>query len=225
MLAPGAHHVSLTASVDAAGAAQPGRRARADVGGVRRRAPAPGRASTRAAQPLPAGVAFTAIYSRRDGIVDWRACVDPLATPVEVTASHLGMALDPRVIDHVRSAPCSRQARSAQLLEVDRGETRSFCEAVLGGDLADRAAARAHHQRVGRAAAGAVAHAAHQVAVGDAGGDEEAVVAGDQVVGGEHEVGVEVVAGVERLLPLRRRPGATAGPGSRRPCTSSRRRR
>ena len=53
-----------------------------------------------------------------------------------------------------------------------------------------------------RGAAGAVAHALHQLAVGDAGGDEEAVVAGDQVVGGEHVVGVEVVAGVEGPLPL-----------------------
>ena len=53
-----------------------------------------------------------------------------------------------------------------------------------------------------RRAAGAVAHALHQLAVGDAGGDEEAVVAGDQVVGGEHVVRVEVVAGVERPLPL-----------------------
>ena len=54
----------------------------------------------------------------------------------------------------------------------------------------------------GGGAAGAVAHALHQLAVGDAGGDEEAVVAGDQVVGGQHVVGVEVVAGVERPLPL-----------------------
>ena len=37
-------------------------------------------------QPVPSGVDFTAIYSRRDGIVDWRACVDPLARAVEVTA-------------------------------------------------------------------------------------------------------------------------------------------
>jgi len=72
-------------------------------------------------QPVPAGVSFTAIYSRRDGIVDWRACVDPLAVPVEVSASHVGMALDPRVIDHVTSA-LKRQALGSAL-EVDRGET------------------------------------------------------------------------------------------------------
>jgi hypothetical protein len=53
---------------------------------------------------VPAGVDFTAIYSRRDGIVDWRACVDPLATPVEVRSSHLGMAVDPSVVRAVRRA-------------------------------------------------------------------------------------------------------------------------
>ena len=46
-------------------------------------------------------------------------------------------------------------------------------------------------------AATAVAHAAQQLAVGDAGRDEEAVVTGDQVVGRQDVVGVEVVACVE----------------------------
>ncbi len=55
-------------------------------------------------EPMPADVAFTAIYSQRDGIVDWRACVDPEATAIEVTASHVGMAVDPRVIAHVVEA-------------------------------------------------------------------------------------------------------------------------
>ena len=55
-------------------------------------------------QPLPPDVSFTAIYSKRDGIVDWRACVDPLAVPVEVTASHAGLAFDPRVIAEVLRA-------------------------------------------------------------------------------------------------------------------------
>ncbi|MCW2786478.1 MAG: hypothetical protein JWP74_2995 [Marmoricola sp.] len=54
--------------------------------------------------PLDPEVGFTAIYSKRDGIVDWRACVDPAAIPVEVTASHVGMALDPLVFDVVRDA-------------------------------------------------------------------------------------------------------------------------
>ncbi|MFL6105713.1 MAG: esterase/lipase family protein [Marmoricola sp.] len=54
--------------------------------------------------PLDPEVGFTAIYSKRDGIVDWRACIDPAAVPVEVSASHVGMAIDPRVFDVVRHA-------------------------------------------------------------------------------------------------------------------------
>jgi pimeloyl-ACP methyl ester carboxylesterase len=54
--------------------------------------------------PLDEATGFTAIYSRRDGIVDWRACLDPAAHAVEVTTSHLGMAFDPVVFDVVRAA-------------------------------------------------------------------------------------------------------------------------
>ena len=82
-------------------------------------------------QPLPAGVSFTAIYSRRDGIVDWRACVDPVAHAVEVTASHVGMGLDPHVIDVVTEAlrlPAydgrrGVSGRRLSVLEVDSGES------------------------------------------------------------------------------------------------------
>ena len=67
--------------------------------------------------PLHPEVGFTAIYSQRDGIVDWRACIDPAAIPVEVTASHVGMALDPRVFDQVRTAlDGQRQERAARAL-------------------------------------------------------------------------------------------------------------
>ena len=37
------------------------------------------------------------IYSRRDGIVQWRTCLDPHARHVEVRCSHLEMAHDPAV--------------------------------------------------------------------------------------------------------------------------------
>jgi triacylglycerol lipase len=47
-----------------------------------------------AAAPFPAGVGFVSIYSKRDGIVDWRACLDPDAEHVEVGASHIGMSGD-----------------------------------------------------------------------------------------------------------------------------------
>lgn len=42
---------------------------------------------------LPRGVGFVSIYSRRDGIVDWRACLDPAAEHVEVDATHIGMSV------------------------------------------------------------------------------------------------------------------------------------
>jgi hypothetical protein len=58
-------------------------------------------------------VEFTSVYSRRDGIVDWRACVDPLATPVEVRSSHLGMAVDPSVIAAVTAALARHRASVA----------------------------------------------------------------------------------------------------------------
>lgn len=55
-------------------------------------------------QPLAPGVGFTAIWSRRDGIVDPNACRDPAADCVEVTTSHCGMAVDPVVFDLVLAA-------------------------------------------------------------------------------------------------------------------------
>ena len=73
---------------------------------------------------MPAGVDFTAIYSRRDGIVDWRACIDPLARAVEVTASHTGMAFDPRVADAWWLALLARgRPPRPSVLEVDGGVT------------------------------------------------------------------------------------------------------
>lgn len=66
-------------------------------------------------RPLEAGVGFTAIYSRRDGVVDWRACLDPAADEqVEVRTSHCGMAVDPVVIGHVvRTLRAQQTARGA----------------------------------------------------------------------------------------------------------------
>ena len=41
---------------------------------------------------MPEGMPFVSIYSRRDGIVNWRACLPEDAEHVEVDASHVGMA-------------------------------------------------------------------------------------------------------------------------------------
>ncbi|WP_395656819.1 esterase/lipase family protein [Nocardioides sp.] len=119
MLAPGAHHVSLAATVDLLV-----RLSRAGIPGLMSEECVRGACAEQSfgdsRRPVPDGVGFTAIYSRRDGIVDWRACVDPLARAVEVTASHLGMAFDPRVVDAVSGA-LVRSDVSA--VEVDRGES------------------------------------------------------------------------------------------------------
>jgi triacylglycerol lipase len=48
------------------------------------------------AGPLPAGTGSVSVYSKSDGIVDWRACLDPCADEhVEIRASHVGMAVSP----------------------------------------------------------------------------------------------------------------------------------
>jgi pimeloyl-ACP methyl ester carboxylesterase len=46
---------------------------------------------------FPEGVGFLSIYSRSDGVVDWRACLDPAAEAIEVRSSHCGMAINARV--------------------------------------------------------------------------------------------------------------------------------
>jgi triacylglycerol lipase len=51
--------------------------------------------------PTQEGFVFTSIYSQRDGIVDWHACLDPDAIQVEVSCSHVGMAVDRTVYRHV----------------------------------------------------------------------------------------------------------------------------
>lgn len=49
---------------------------------------------------VPIEVPITAIYSKRDGIVAWRACIDdfnPDVTMIETASSHVGMGIDPDV--------------------------------------------------------------------------------------------------------------------------------
>ena len=47
--------------------------------------------------PLDPEMPTLAIHSRSDGIVDWRACLDPYAECVEVDGSHCGMAVNVNV--------------------------------------------------------------------------------------------------------------------------------
>jgi pimeloyl-ACP methyl ester carboxylesterase len=52
----------------------------------------------------PPDVPYVAVYSRRDGIVDWRACLDAGAEHVEVDASHCGMAAHAGTYEAVAAA-------------------------------------------------------------------------------------------------------------------------
>jgi triacylglycerol lipase len=57
------------------------------------------------AGPFPSSVGYVALYSRSDGIVDWRACLDPQAQQrIEVRASHCGMGLNAGVYEEVAAA-------------------------------------------------------------------------------------------------------------------------
>ena len=67
------------------------------------------------AGPFPEDVHWTALYSRTDGVVDWRACLDPQADElVEVRASHCGMALNAAVYEEVAAALATQVPRTAR---------------------------------------------------------------------------------------------------------------
>jgi hypothetical protein len=74
---------------------------------------------TALADRLPSGVGFVSVYSRSDGVVDWRACLDPNADEqIEVRASHCGMAVNPAAwraiaqgLERFRRAEARRGAR------------------------------------------------------------------------------------------------------------------
>jgi len=103
MRAPAAHHALLTRGVRILN-----RLADAGIPGLMGADCVAGECAhlsfTESQEPLRGDVAMTNVYSRRDGIVDWRACIDPQGTAVEVRSSHVGMAVDPRVIDVVTAA-------------------------------------------------------------------------------------------------------------------------
>src|SRR3954465_4030560 len=74
-------------------------------------------------------------------------------------------------------------------------------DVVAAVDVAHRARARAHRQRLREHAARPGADAGQQLAAGHAGGGEEDVLARHEIIGRQHAV--EVVAGIQgRLAPL-----------------------
>jgi pimeloyl-ACP methyl ester carboxylesterase len=60
-----------------------------------------GRLPTREQRARPLPVPSTAVYSRRDGVVSWQACIEPetaLHQNVEVRCGHLGFGVDPATL-------------------------------------------------------------------------------------------------------------------------------
>ena len=56
------------------------------------------------AGPMPSGVGYLSVYSKSDGIVRWRSCLDPAAEHLEIDASHVGMAVAPRAYRAIATA-------------------------------------------------------------------------------------------------------------------------
>ena len=53
-------------------------------------------------RPFPEGVRQTAIYTKTDGVVDWRRCIteDP-DSDIEVSGTHMGLVFNPQVYRHI----------------------------------------------------------------------------------------------------------------------------
>lgn len=51
----------------------------------------------RVSAPLPDEVGFTAIFSKKDEVVDWRVCLDPDRENIEVPGRHVSMMVNPAV--------------------------------------------------------------------------------------------------------------------------------
>jgi pimeloyl-ACP methyl ester carboxylesterase len=62
------------------------------------------RARKQLREPFPDSVRFVAVYSRRDEVVKWEACLDPDAEQIEVDTTHIGMGLDATVWDRLAAA-------------------------------------------------------------------------------------------------------------------------
>jgi len=71
---------------------------------------------------VPESVALTSIYSRSDGVLHWRACIDPQARHVEVDSSHCGMAVNQKVY---RTLGQLLPAQAAASVRAPRGSERS----------------------------------------------------------------------------------------------------
>ena len=116
------------------------------------------------AGPFPPEVGYVALYSRSDGIVDWRSCVDPDADVcVEVRGSHCGMGVNADAYRAVATRCLGRFGRGARragrrrrlnvraaLEQRDALDVRRLREHVDRADAAERVAGLDELRRVRR---------------------------------------------------------------------------
>jgi pimeloyl-ACP methyl ester carboxylesterase len=63
-----------------------------------------------AGAPLPPSVRGVSIFTKRDGVVDWRCCLDETGHPnIEVRSSHLGLAFNREVYREIAHQLAGRQ--------------------------------------------------------------------------------------------------------------------
>lgn len=61
--------------------------------------------------PCPRPIRHTAVYTKTDGIVDWRVCVsDDAATNVEVQSTHIGLVFNPWVYELIADRLAQKQS-------------------------------------------------------------------------------------------------------------------
>jgi len=83
------------------------------------------------ARPLPDGLQLVSVYSKSDGIVDWRSCLDPDATElVEISASHCGMAVSRSAWRAVAGALESFRAADGEGRPAGRAQVHSLRRAA-----------------------------------------------------------------------------------------------
>lgn len=72
---------------------------------------------------VPRGVGYVSVYSRTDGIVSWKACLDPAAEQVEVRSSHCGMAVHPDVYRVIADSLAAFRKRDSRRKPLHKGAT------------------------------------------------------------------------------------------------------
>ena len=66
------------------------------------------------ATPPPDGLPFLSLYTREDGVVDWRACLDPRGRHRAVATTHCGMATSASVLEHIVMTLATTPAEGSQ---------------------------------------------------------------------------------------------------------------